>query len=666
MAAARSDRTAGRGDTPLTLQAGDLRCNLQADGRAGSIHWGGLEVWHGVHWLLRDPHWRTPPLRLTEPARTQPTVGSPGWRVDLQGVFEPYAEAGVAPPRVQTTLSVVGEGCGALTFTGEAWLPPDAPPLSLNRIGLCLLHPLAQAGARVEVLHHDGRTTRASLPSLVSPWPPLSGIATLRIALGRGLWAVAEFEGDSFELEDQRNNADASFKTYARSNFLPRPFVLAPGERVRQSVRLCIQRRRWATSAHRPADAAPALLRPRQVDEDPGPLDLSNLSAGPARAFELGLAIEAGDLRSPLASAARVAPLAPDVLHLGLHPREPPSDRQLRVVARMLKAAGAQLRLDLLDLAAPQDLQALPPLAQRLRAAGVEPRAVGVFPSSAQAVQAAREAFCGAHVGGGTADFFVQLNRMDRLPSLDFLAFTVCPTVHQADDCTVMSSVHALPGMLQTLRVRHPAVPVAIGPSRIAARRSPLGLLAPFSEAGPAPLASSDARDRTVWGTAWAVAQVAAALASGAQAATVMRWADVARHGRWPGAGALPGDQPGGVPTTRRRGGLWRPLRLAAQPNVLGWRWHTLEGLQDWLFHLGPRPLRWKGWGQGLRAYQLAEGGVWLQVPPPEAGAAWEWPAACVLVIDRPRILSPSADLLRIAGASQIPLKRDTRKPGVR
>jgi hypothetical protein len=332
----------------------------------------------------------------------------------------------------------------------------------------------------------------------------------------------------------------------------------------------------------------------------------------------------------------------------------------------MLKAAGAQLRVDLLDLAAPQDLQALPPLAQRLRAAGVEPRAVGVFPSSAHAVQAAREAFCDARVGGGTADFFVQLNRMDRLPVLDFLAFTVCPTVHQADDHTVMSSAHALPGMLQTLQARHPRVPVAIGPNRIAARRSPLGLLAPVSEAGPAPLAGADARDRTVWGTAWAVAQVAASLGSGALAATVMRWADVAPHGRWPGAGALPGDLPEGVPPMRRRGGLWRPLRMAAQPTVLGWRWQTLEGIQDWLVQLGTRPLRLTGWGQGVRALQLAEGGRWLEVPPPEPGAAWDWPAGSVLVIDRPRILSLSADLLRIAGASQMPLKRDTRKPGVR
>jgi hypothetical protein len=608
-----------------------------------------LEVWHGVHWLLRDPHWRTPPLRLTGPARANPAVESPSWCVDLQGVFEPYAEAGSAPPPLQTTLSFVGESRGVLALTGDAWLPTDAPQLSLNRIGLCLLHPITQAGARCEVLHDDGRRTRAELPSLVSPWPPFSGIATLRIALGRGLWAVAEFKGDSFELEDQRNNADASFKTYARSNFLPRPFVLAPGERVRQRVQLSVERRRWAVSPHRLSGAAPALLRLHRADAGPEFLDLSDLRVGPARAFELGLALEARDLRSSLVSASRVAQLAPDVLHLGLHSNERLLDRQPRVLARMLEAADAQFRLDLMNFGTPEDLQALPSLAQRLQTAGVVPQAVAVFPSSPQAVQAVRLAFPDARVGGGTADFFAQLNRMDRLPALDFLAFTVCPTVHQVDDHTVLVSTHALPGILQTLQARHPGVPVAIGPSRIAARRSPLGLLAPVSQAGPAPLAGTDARDRTVWGAAWAVAQVAASLRNGAQAATVMRWADVAPHGRWPGAGALPGELLKDAPTKRLRDGLWQPLHATAHPDVLGWRWHTPAGLQDWLVHLGTGPLQLSGWGLGVRALRLAEDGRWIQMPLLGPEAAWGWPAGSVLVVDRTRMLPRSADSLPIA-----------------
>ena len=36
-------------------------------------------------------------------------------------------------------------------------------------------------------------------------------------------------KGDAFEMEDQRNWADASFKTYVRPLPKPRPYVIAEG-----------------------------------------------------------------------------------------------------------------------------------------------------------------------------------------------------------------------------------------------------------------------------------------------------------------------------------------------------------------------------------------------------------------------------------------------------
>jgi hypothetical protein len=44
------------------------------------------------------------------------------------------------------------------------------------------------------------------------------------------------FAGDVFEMEDQRNWTDASFKTYGRPLARAFPYRIGPGERVRQSV----------------------------------------------------------------------------------------------------------------------------------------------------------------------------------------------------------------------------------------------------------------------------------------------------------------------------------------------------------------------------------------------------------------------------------------------
>ena len=46
------------------------------------------------------------------------------------------------------------------------------------------------------------------------------------------------FGGELFEMEDQRNWTDASYKTYCTPLHLPYPVELAAGERVIQSVTL--------------------------------------------------------------------------------------------------------------------------------------------------------------------------------------------------------------------------------------------------------------------------------------------------------------------------------------------------------------------------------------------------------------------------------------------
>ena len=635
------------------LQAGALEFTLDEQGRLGPVRLEGQEVWHGVHWLLRDHHWRTPPVRLGRPRWQRSQDAAEYWSAHFRGVFEPYAPANQALGQlpVHTALRVQATAPGVITVTGEAWLDAAAPPLAVNRIGLCVLHPLWQAGARLEVLHDDGRTTRSALPRRVSPWPPFSGIRELRIALRPGCWAVATFEGDSFELEDQRNNADASFKAYARSNFLPRPFVLEPGAgplaRVRQCVRLAVERTvstRGSAARLRPEGRQPPVdARPKKTE-----LVWSELRVDAPRPFHLGLALDETVWRAPARAAAQAERLAPDVLHLTMDARCPPTPRQFEALAQVLAASGARLRVDLHDLADARAALALPGLARCMERAGLKPWAVAVFPTSRAQVQRVREAFPSAQVGGGTPDFFVQLNRMDRLPELDFATFTVCPTVHQADDPTVMQSALALPGMLQTLAERYPGLPVYIGPSRIAARRSPLGELAPTLEGRPCPLSGSDPRESLPFAAAWVVAQAAAALAHGAQGCTVQRWCDVAGKGWWPGSSDVAEHErlrarapwpanplPGGLAAGLSGGGQrsWQALGLG-RLQVLGWRWQTAAGMQDWLVRLGAQPLPVRLPASGVTARYLAADGCWQPMARASRRTAWPWPPATVLVVE--------------------------------
>jgi D-apionolactonase len=55
-----------------------------------------------------------------------------------------------------------------------------------------------------------------------------------------GLRVTCRMEGDTFEMEDQRNWTDASFKTYCTPLAEPFPVLVEPGDRVDQQVTVIV------------------------------------------------------------------------------------------------------------------------------------------------------------------------------------------------------------------------------------------------------------------------------------------------------------------------------------------------------------------------------------------------------------------------------------------
>lgn len=506
----------------LPLQIGPLTTEFR-HGRIGRIFCDGHEVWHGVAFLLRDEHWRTPPWIWAD-VQLQPRAD--GWRLDARGHLMLNA-------RVDVHLQIDGRADGSLQFTGIATPQGD---IRVNRLGLCLLHPHTLGGRELLVTHDDGRTSRSTFPQRVPAWPPFTGVQGVDHAFGDDGWAEAALQGDVFEMEDQRNNADASFKTYSRSNFMPRPCALAAGQTVRHTALLRIARRSSRAAALQPAEAADKAPQPWQG------------SLG----FEISAAdLAAYDSRSDIAHALR-----PGHLHLCLDARGPSFDAQ--ALRRHLLACGADLRIDV-DLRACPEAQArtvLANTAMALHDAGLEPRWVAIYPTTAGHVQAARALFPCAAIGGGTPDYFVQLNRAEHLPAVDFLGFSVCPIVHDASDDNLMHGVHSLPAMLDTLRARHPGTPLHVGPLSIEVRRSPLGEPAHSDGRQRLPLATRDARCGTQFGAEWLERWVRALQQHGVPLITA---------GSLSGAHALARVDVDGVwqgtPAATRLRGLWHATR---------------------------------------------------------------------------------------------------------
>lgn len=541
------------------LRAGPLSLELQG-ARLRHIRCGAHEIWHGLALVLRDADWGTPePILETADVR----AWADSFEAHLTGHW-------TAPARVDFELHIRGGTDGSIRFDAQAL--PQAE-LQLNRLGLCLLHPLAVCGARVQITHVDGRISDSGFPQLIPPWPPFMLVRALRHRWAPGHWAQATLEGDCFETEDQRNNGDASFKTYSRSNLAPRPYRMEAGQAVRQSALLRVELP--ARTASKP-----------QTRRRPAPPLRVAVGGVTGDWLPVGVEIHANDAGEPA-----LLPLLRDLQPAHLHLAWRPGDAvHWPGIAAMLGAGGAHLRLDLLLPDEPGADRAVPALKADLDAAGIAAEGVAVFAGHAAPIEAARRHFAPAAVGGGTPHFFVQLSRLDALAAVDFASFTTSSIVHGADDDEVMLGLASLPDMVATWRARHPALPLRIGPNAIAARASPLGAQPASDGTRRLALAAADPRSSAQFGAAWALGHVVGLAQDGVQALTLLalRGPNGVVSAQGSGWQRHPAFEPLallGRPAQRLSATVSQPRRLAALALQRGGRPLLLIG------NLGPQPI---------------------------------------------------------------------------
>lgn len=484
----------------LLLRAGSISLEL-VGGRFGAVHANGHEIWHGLAFLFRDTVWGTPEPVYKEITH-QITADGQGFTLELNGHIaiesSDICESSVKSAKIILSVTVKGEANGCLHFRARAEPTHD---LLTNRCGWVLLHPTSMAGKAVEVLHGDGRISLSTFPKEVPAWPPFIGVKGLRHEYAPGYWAEALMSDEDYETEDQRNNADASFKTYSRSNNMPRPYVLRQKEPWTRELKLCVLN-----------DA------PKAIYSELGDAALNWKHTSPVR-INFGLAITVDMVHTPSKWLCDLLNAwHPGFLHLTLWPEITVESVNWSGVRTLLDAAQAVLRIDICgqgDLGHESFQNSLcRQLKNLLTKAGIEPAEVAALPCGPQVAVFLRGLFPKASIGGGTPHFFAQLNRLENSGGEDFLSFTVCPTVHGTEEESLMTGLQSLPSMLATARVRHPNRRWHIGPSALSARASPLGKQPLSDGLRKIPLASRDPRSRGLFGAAWLLGHLAAALAA--------------------------------------------------------------------------------------------------------------------------------------------------------
>lgn len=206
----------------ILLKAGKLEVEFRS-GRLVNFKYEGKAVLSEIYFALRDQNWNTIPYRVKDLKISEQED-------EFEVVFRAEHDADGIQYKWEGRITGNSENEITYSFHGVSH-----SSFLRNRIGFCVLHPAECAGKRCRVIHSDGEIQDSEFPKQIAPHQPFFEIKELKYWTD-GLKVITKFEGDIFEMEDQRNWTDASFKTYCTPLGKLFPVKVYAGDEVSQKV----------------------------------------------------------------------------------------------------------------------------------------------------------------------------------------------------------------------------------------------------------------------------------------------------------------------------------------------------------------------------------------------------------------------------------------------
>lgn len=508
----------GRGEAlaaPIELRAGPATVLLDgADLR--HIRLGDVELIQRVYMALRDAPWNTIPgvfanVQIDQgPDRFRVTFDARHAHEEIDFTWCGHIEGG---PDGTIRYELDGTCHGVFKY---------------SKIGFNVHHALDRA------IGHAYRATTATgelrgvLPTVIDPQRIVGTTLTgmfdpyreLALEVAPGLEAVIALEGDMLELQDHRNWTDGNFKSYATPLALGFPFDASDGKRIRQVLTIGFSGSAPAEGRHGPPTA--------RVREGPPTISIG-APIGPLPAIGFGAASH-GEPLTP-SEAARLTLASPAHLRVDLAMHDDAVPLLLGRAASEARAVGAGLELAI--HANETSGSALSGLVAALNGIGVPVVRVLVYylregfssllgftPAGVvRLVRETLEPITGAvPFAGGTNQNFSDINR-DRPtdPIVTGLCFSVSPTVHAADDASIIENLVGQSEVVTMARSFADGRPISVSPVTIATRFGPY----PAGPSAPDDIpAAVDVRQASLLGAAWTVGSLKHVAESGADSVT--------------------------------------------------------------------------------------------------------------------------------------------------
>ncbi|MDB5102829.1 MAG: hypothetical protein JWP91_518 [Fibrobacteres bacterium] len=507
-----------------SLNAGPFSL-LFEEGQLRRIRLGNREVVRRIYLTVRGPDWSTIPGRIED---LQLEAGNGEFVIQ----FNSHHRLGDVD--FSWTVGIRGFATGEIRMeahgkAGSAFLT--------NRVGICVLHPLQEcAGMPALIRGTDDEPREGKFPEAIEPQQPFLAFKEIAHVVEKEWLALVRLEGETFEMEDQRNWTDGSFKTYCPPQDQPKPRKMDSGWETMQRVTLLLQNPEGKPVSELVAALAQSgALENRTAAGTPSePFPILRPDTGksmPVPGFGFGMPSHG----QPLApeDAQRLKALSPFHLRADFRLSHPGYREELARVAEY--ALALSLPLEVALVVPPDDAGALAEFAQAWSDSGAEVVRWLVFSeekdaTTDQAMTAAR-----AHLGSldplasfarGSKGDFVLLNRNRPAPQPGMaLAYGMCPQVHLTDNRTLVESLQGQAWTLLTVAATWQRASAIVTP--ITLKRSPFStaLKKPPAADSGSPVASVwrgqvDTRQFSLFGAGWTMGSLKRMALNGANSAT--------------------------------------------------------------------------------------------------------------------------------------------------
>lgn len=477
---------------PLALRAGLLSLLFEPDTVwVRNVSVSGVEVVRAIYAAVRDRSWGTVTPRI-EGLETETAPDSFRLRFGAScrnGEIDFYWRGEI---KGSASSEIVFD------FDGEA-----RSTFLRNRVGLCVLHPLVTCvGRPCEVEHVDGAVEAGAFPATIAPHQPFQEIRAIRHVALADAEIEVRLEGDTFEMEDQRNWTDASFKTYCTPLALPLPVKVEAGARIRQRATV---RLRGLGASH---------LQASRRGSEESPIEVVVPEAPGRRLPGIGLGLASHGRALSETESTLLRSLGLSHLRSEVTPTAPGWEENLRRSVADGRKLGTPLEVALHLPEAPE--AALDALGNAWRGLDASVSrwiisTIGAPAATPQCLARAQEHLGslapGVAVVAGSGKYFAELNRI-RPEAPCVVSFPLNPQVHAFDN---RSLVENLEGQAHAVRTAcsFSGRPVVVSPVTLRRRPRPdeAGLRVPLDPDTLPP--QVDLRQMSLFGAAWTLGSLA-------------------------------------------------------------------------------------------------------------------------------------------------------------